>query len=86
MKLQLTDEQKKAVAQHHGFVEVDGSEDSYVVLSRQVFREMMGVGSDDEYLASLKAIEEGLSDVAAGRTRSMQDFFSEFDRRHGISD
>ncbi len=86
MKLQLTEEQKNAIAQHHGFVEVDGGEDSYVVLSRQVFREMMGVGDDEEYRASLQAIEEGLADVAAGRTRSMQEFFSEFDRRHGISD
>ena len=86
MKLQLTEEQKRAVAQHHGFVEVDGGEDSYVVLSRQVFREMMGVGSDDEYRDSLLAIEAGLADVAAGRTRPMQDFFREFDRRHGISD
>lgn len=86
MKLQLTEEQKHAIAQHHGFVEVDGGEDSYVVLSRQVFREMMGVGDDDEYRASLQAIEEGLADVEAGRTRSMQEFFREFDSRHGISD
>lgn len=86
MKLQLTEDQKNAIAEHHGFVEVEGGDDSYVLLSSQVFREMMGVGDDDQYRASLQAIEEGLADIAAGRTRPMQDFFREFDRRHGISD
>lgn len=69
MKTQLTEQQRQAVDQHHGFLEVESGGSTYVVLSTQVFREMMGVGSDSEYQASLRAIAEGLADVDAGRTR-----------------
>jgi len=44
------------------------------------------VGSEAENQASLAAVREGLADVEAGRTRPAEDFFREFDRRHGIED
>ena len=84
MKPQLSKEQQRAVDLHHGFLEMDGNGSSYVVLSSEVFREMMGVGDDAGYAASLRAIEEGLADVEAGRTRAMEEFFREFDGKHGI--
>ena len=85
MKTQLTKQQRQAVDQHHGFLEVESGGSAYVLLSGQVFREMMGVGSDAEYQASLQAIAEGLADVEAGRTRPMADFFREFDAKHDAS-
>lgn len=81
---QLTDEQRRAVDQHHGFLEVEGGGAVYVVMSMQVFREMMGVGSEAEYRASVDAIREGLADVEAGRTRPVADFFEDLDRKHGV--
>jgi hypothetical protein len=84
MTTRLTDEQQHAVNEHNGFLEVEGSGTAYVVMSMQVYRAMMGVGSDAEFRASLDAIHEGLSDVEAARTRSLDDFFKDLDRRHGI--
>jgi PHD/YefM family antitoxin component YafN of YafNO toxin-antitoxin module len=84
MTTRLTDEQRHAVDEHHGFLEVEGGEAVYVVMSLQVYREMMGVGSEAEYHASIDAIREGLEDVEAGRTRSVEDFFQDLDRKHGL--
>ncbi|GEM_PF-2721674 len=39
---------------------------------------------DEDYRASLAAIESGISDVIAGRTVPMRQFFRDFDRRHQI--
>lgn len=40
--------------------------------------------TNEEYQASLAAIREGLADFEAGRCQSMDEFFAEFDRDHGI--
>jgi hypothetical protein len=84
MKPLLTDQQRTAVEQHNGFLELESAGDAYVLMSMQVFRDMMGVGSDSDYQASLAAVREGLADVEAGRTRPMEDFFRDFDQRHGL--
>jgi hypothetical protein len=86
MTMRLTEKQRQAVDEHHGFLEVEAGGTTYVVMSMQLFREMMGVGSDAEYHASLKAVAEGLADVEAGRSRPMDEFFRQFDRKHGIQD
>lgn len=84
MTTRLTNEQQQAVDQHHGFLEVEGGGTVYVLMSMQVFREMMGVGTEAEYQTSIEAIREGLADVDAGRTRPINDFFQDLDRKHGI--
>ena len=81
---QLTEELRQAVDAHRGFLEIDAGDSTYVVMSMNVFREMMGVGSDDEYQASLRAIEDGWVDVQAGRSRPLDEFLREFDRKHEI--
>jgi len=73
MNPDLTQEQEQALNENHGFVQ--GS--SYVLMSIDVFRQTMGVGSDDELAASLKAIEQGLADVEAGRTRPYREVLAE---------
>ncbi len=81
---QLTEELRQAVDRHRGFLEVDGGDSTYVVMSMNVFREMMGVGTDEEYQKSLKAIEEGWADVQAGRSRPLDEFLRDFDSKHAI--
>jgi hypothetical protein len=81
---QLTEELRRAVDSHCGFLEVDAGDSAYVVMSMSVFREMMGIGSEDDYQASLRAIEEGWEDIQAGRSRPLDHFFDEFDRKHEI--
>jgi len=79
-RLELTAEQQQALDQNHGFV--CGS--SYVLMSTDTYREMMGVGTDDELRASLDAIEQGLQDVESGQTHAMDDVFRQLDETYGV--
>ncbi len=80
MNPELTKEQQQALEQNHGFVQGP----SYVLMSIDMFRNTMGVESDDEMAASLKAIEEGLADVDAGHTKPMDQVFRELDDKYGV--
>lgn len=84
MSPRLTSEIEQAVEQNHGCTQVDGERTSYIVMSVDVFREMMGVGSDEDLSASLKAVEEGLADIDAARTRPFRDVLAELGRTHAI--
>ena len=77
MTPKLTSDIEQAVEKNHGFMQVDGLRASYIVMSIAAYREMMGVGSDEELSASLKAIDEGLADIDAGRTRPFRDVLAE---------
>ncbi len=68
MTPKLTDELDQALDEHHGFLKTEGRQGKVIVMSMPLFREMMGVGSDESLAESVMAIEEGLADVAAGRT------------------
>jgi len=84
MTPELSNDIEQAVEQHHGCLQVKGQRSAYVVMSIETFRDVMGVGTDDELQASLAAVEQGLADVEAARTRPVDAFFQEFDARHGI--
>lgn len=76
MTPKLSDDQRHALQSTAGkLVEVqdEQTQQAYVLMSIELFREMMGVGTDEEMAASLEAIEEGLADVEAGRTRPFRD-------------
>lgn len=70
-----------AVNANHGMVQTD---DGFVFMSMNVFREMMGVGSDDELQQSLAAIERGIADMEAGRTRPWREVFAEIGKKHAV--
>ncbi len=72
---------QEAVNANHGMVQTD---DGFVLMSVNVFREMMGVGTDDELQASLEAIERGIADMKAGRTRPWREVFAEIGNKHAI--
>jgi hypothetical protein len=84
MTPELSRDIEQAVEQHHGCLQVKGKKSAYIVMSIETFRETMGVGTDEELEASLAAVQEGLADVEAGRTRPFDVFFQDFDARHGI--
>lgn len=69
----LTSEQQKALDANHGCVQGKG----YILMSIDVFRNTMGVGSDEALAKSLKAIEQGHADVEAGRTRPFREVLAE---------
>ena len=78
----LNKELQEALDANKGFIQGP----TFVAMSIDMYREMMGVGSEEEYRASLHAIEEGVQDVENDRTQSVEEFFTEFDHRHGIQD
>ena len=84
MTPKLTDELDRALDEHHGFLKAEGQRGKVVVMTMQHFREMMGVGSDEQFAESVKAIEEGLADVKAGRTMPMEQVFRELDEKYGV--
>ncbi|MBW3538865.1 MAG: hypothetical protein KY476_01210 [Planctomycetes bacterium] len=73
MAVELTDEQQRVLEECHGFVRGQ----TFVLLSKDTYRRMMGLESDAELAESLKAVERGLADVNAGRTRPYEDVLHE---------
>ncbi|MBD3675767.1 MAG: hypothetical protein HUJ26_19840 [Planctomycetaceae bacterium] len=86
MSPKITDELNQALHQHHGLIEAEGADGKVVVMTMQVYRELMGVSSDEELQASVQAIEEGFADIEAGRTKPMNQVFRELDEKHELQD
>ena len=80
----LSQELEQVVEAQHGCAMLSGDEQSYVLMRLDVYRELLGVGSDEEYEASLQAIRRGWEDVQAGRTVPMDDFFQELRQKYGL--
>lgn len=79
----LAPETEAVVLAHHGGpVTVPGNQQSYVVMTMQAYRELLGIGTDEEFQASVEACRRGLADVEAGRTQDMDEFFDELERRY----
>jgi hypothetical protein len=77
---ELTIQQEEALASNHGFVHGP----SYVLMSIDVYREIMGVGSDAELAESLAAIDEGMADIHAGRTLSLEEAVRRLNEKYGV--
>ena len=85
MTPKLSNDVQQAVQENHGFAQAEADGAKFVVMSLEFYRDLMGVGTEEELQDSLRAIDEGLADVDAGRTMPADQFFAEFDERHGIS-
>jgi len=72
------------LAQHGGPVTVPGSQENYVVMTMQAYRELLGIGTEEEYQASLDSLRKSLADVEAGRTTDADEFFDELERRYEV--
>lgn len=70
--IELTPIQQQALA-NEGLVQGD----SFVLMSSEVYRDLMGVGADADLAASLVAIHQGLDDAEAGRVRPFREPFAE---------
>ncbi len=80
--LRITDEMKQALqAEQGGPVEVFGAESPYVLMSLEVYRQMLGVGSDADFADSVAALKRGMEDVRAGRTRPLADSLDQLGRK-----
>ena len=79
---ELSTAQQQALQQGRGFVYGE----SYVLMTAELYRRMMGVGTDSEMRQSVEAVEAGLRDVEAGRTHEMESVFRELDETYGVHD
>ena len=77
MTPKLSNDIQQAVEQNHGLAEAEGNGAKFVVMSMEVYRDMLGIGSEEELAASLAAIDRGMADVKAGRTRPFRDVMAE---------
>lgn len=86
MMPRLTPELRAAVEQRQGGpirVEAEGA--AFILMSIDAYRSMMGVSSDADLADSLAAIQRGMDDVRAGRTRPAREALDDISARYGIS-
>lgn len=79
MRPELTDDQRRALEESQGCV----LGQSYVLMSKDVFRQTMGLADDDELAASLAAIQEAMKDLQAGRSIPLAEAKARLDAKYG---
>jgi hypothetical protein len=82
MTPRINEEIDRALTEHHGFVQAEGADGKVIVMSMQVYREMMGVGTDEEMSASLKVIDQAMEDLAAGKSIPLAEARRRFDEKY----
>jgi len=82
MTPKLSNDLQQAVKQNHGFTEAEADGAKFVVMSMEFYRDMMGIGTDEQLAASLAAVDRGIEDVKAGRTRPFRDVIAELDSKN----
>lgn len=78
--LELTTAQQIALEQNHGFVQGR----SYVLMTTDLYRELVGVGSDDEFTESLEAVNQAMQDIQAGRTIPLAEASRRLDEKYDV--
>lgn len=76
----LSEELQQALKQEHGCVK----RSSYVLMSIDVYRKTMGVESDEELAASLKAIGQAMQELEEGRGIPLDEAQRRLDEKYGI--
>jgi hypothetical protein len=61
------------VQQHGGPISVPGQLENHVVMTAAVFRDMMGVGDDEEFEKSIADLRISLAQEEAGQTIGLSD-------------
>jgi hypothetical protein len=85
MTPRLTEEQRQAIETHEGCVEVEDAQGKCVLMSIEVFREVMGVGTDREFQESVAALRRGYEQLQKGQTRPVKDALDDLGKRYGLS-
>jgi aspartate aminotransferase-like enzyme len=80
MRPELTDDQRRALEESHGCV----LGTSYVLMSKDVFRQTMGIADDEDLAASLEAIQDAIKDLGAGRTIPLEEAKARLDAKYGV--
>ncbi len=70
--------------QHGGPVQMRGAGGSYVLMSMEVYGDLMGVGADVDFAASVEAVKRGHQAALAGQSRPLRDALDDLGRRHEV--
>ena len=76
MTPKLSEELQEALRQSLGFVEGD----TFILMTKEIYLSAMSECTQED----VEATNKGLADIEAGRTRPVEDFFRDFDSKHGI--
>ena len=77
---ELPEELSAALAAQRGFLRGE----SYLLMSLDVYRDIMGIASDEELNESLTAIEETLGDCELENPPSLEQVFRDLDGKFGM--
>ena len=69
--------------QHGGPIPVLGQHGRHVVMSMDIFRDMMGVGTDVEFAESVAELKRSLAQAAAGQTLSLEEVSRRLAEKYG---
>lgn len=85
MTPKLTEEQRKAIDAHEGCVELEDASGKYVLMSIEVFRDAMGVGTDREFQESVAALRRSYEQFQKGQCRPLTEALDDLGKRNGLS-
>jgi hypothetical protein len=75
---------ESVVSLHHGGpVSVAGQSGDHVVMSAQVFRDMMGVGDEEAFAASVAKLKESLAQAEMGQMISVREARERLVKKYG---
>ncbi len=77
----LTEEQRRAVDAHEGCMEVEDAQGKCVLMSIEVFRDVMGVGTDRDFQESVAALRRGYEQLQKAHTRPVKDALDDLGKR-----
>ncbi len=80
MKPEVIKQLEDSLKQNDGLVQ----EASFVVMSIDVYRDMMGIGTDEQLAASVSALRQSLNEVEQGKTRLLSDALDELGRKYEV--
>jgi hypothetical protein len=80
MNPNLTEQLERELTANDGFLEGP----SYVVMSRDVYRRLVGVPSEDDLADSLAAIDQAVGELEAGKSIPLDEAFRRLDEKHGL--
>jgi hypothetical protein len=75
--------ERAVAAQHGGPVAVPGQQSEHVVMTMAIFRDMMGIGSADEFDKSVEEIKISLAQAASGQTMSLEEARGKLTDKYG---
>lgn len=71
-------------AQHGGPIAVSGGRGAHVVMSLDVFRDMMGVGNDVDFADSVADLNLSLQQAEAGQTMTLDEAAKKLIDKYGV--